>query len=118
MSKSIYVLFELSARAGKFEAFKQMVAEAVSAARGEPNTLAYEYSANHDGSVIHIFEHYRDSESIVSHVDETFAPFAERFNSLVEVTRLSVYGDPDINARARLDSFGAAYLTPFDGFFR
>lgn len=118
MSESVYVVFELAVKPGQFDAFKQMVGEAVSASRTEPNTLAYEYSANADGSIVHIFERYRDSASIVSHVNETFAPFAERFVSLVDVKRLTVYGYPDADARAKLDGFGAVYLAPFDGFFR
>ncbi|ANF58326.1 putative quinol monooxygenase [Halotalea alkalilenta] len=118
MSKSVYMVFELTPKPGRLEEFKQMVAEAVIAARTEPTTLAYEYSINADESAVHIFEHYRDSASIVSHVDETFAPFGERFASLVDVTRLTVYGEPDAAARARLDGFGAVYFTPFQGFFR
>ncbi|WKN19777.1 putative quinol monooxygenase [Azotobacter vinelandii] len=116
MSKSVYVVFELKVKPGQFDSFKQMVSEVVPGAREEPGTLAYEYSANADGSIIHIFEHYRDSESLVSHVDETFAPFGERFTSLVNVTRLTVYGEPNAAARTRLDNFGAVYLTPFNGF--
>ncbi len=118
MASSIYLMFELAVKPGQFGPFRDMVAEAVAAARTEPDTLAYEYSANADGSVVHIFEHYRDSASIVSHVDETFAPFGERFAAMVDVQRLTVYGSPDAQARARLDPFGATYIVPFDGFFR
>lgn len=118
MASSIYLVFELAVKPGQFGSFLEMVAEAVAAARDEPNTLAYEYSANADGSIVHIFEHYRDSASIVSHVDETFAPFGERFSSMVDVQRLTVYGNPDAQARARLNPFGANYISPFNGFFR
>ncbi|WP_140720636.1 MULTISPECIES: putative quinol monooxygenase [Gammaproteobacteria] len=118
MSKNVYVVFELKVKPGQFEKFKQMISEAVAGASKEPGTLAYEYSANTDGSIVHIFEHYRDSESLVSHVDVTFAPFAERFAWMVDVARLTVYGKPDEAARARLDTFGAEYLAPINGFIR
>ena len=117
MSDEILNIFHLSLEPQNFPAFKALVAEIVEATRQEPGTLTYEYSVSSDQRTVHIIERYR-SEGLVSHIDQTFAPFAQRFLDLVTVTSLVVYGNPDAEARKRLDGFGAAYMTLFDGFSR
>ena len=78
----------------------------------------YEYSVSSDENTVHIFERYRDDATLISHVEETFSPFAERFLSLVDMKSLVVYGKPTGKARDILDGFGAVYFTPFDGLTR
>jgi len=117
MSSHISSLFTLSLKPEDFPAFQALVAEIVSATEKEPGTLIYEYAINADHTVAHILERYRP-DSVVSHVDITFAPFAERFLSLVTITGLVVYGNPDAEVRKRLDPFGAVYMQAFGGFSR
>ena len=52
------------------------------------------------------------------HVEQTFAPFAERFLQLARIERLFVYGETTPAIRATLDGFGAEYFTSFAGFSR
>lgn len=117
MSNQISNLFTLSLEPQDFPAFESLVTEIVSATNKEPGTLIYEYSINADRTVAHILERYR-SDSVVSHIENTFAPFAERFLSLVKITGLVVYGNPDAEVRKRLDPFGAIYMESFGGFSR
>jgi hypothetical protein len=65
---------------------------------------------------LHIIEHYRDSEAVIHHVQNTFAVFEERFTALASVSSFVVYGNPNAAAREILNGFGAVYLTKFDGF--
>lgn len=109
--------FHLAIEPGNFEAFKELVARIVAATCEEPGTLGYEYSVNADRSAVHIVERYRTS-AILGHLEETFAPFAERFLELATIQGLYVYGPATPEIRAKLDGFGAVYLTPFDGFTR
>lgn len=109
--------FHLSIEPANFEAFRELVARIVAATREEPGTLGYEYSANADLSAVHIVERYR-TPALLSHVEETFAPFAERFLELATIESLYVYGPTTPEIRAKLDGFGAVYMTPFDGFTR
>jgi quinol monooxygenase YgiN len=118
MPNEISCLFSLDVLPGRFEAFKQLVSKIVAATGEESDTLAYEYSVTEDLLRVTILEHYRNSEALVSHVEETFAPFAERFLSYATVRELKVHGAPSEAARALLDWFGASYLHPFDGFWR
>ena len=110
-------LFTLSLDPEDFPAFQSLVGEIVAATAKEPGTLIYEYSVNAEKTVAHIFERYQ-ADAVTSHVDITFAPFAERFLALVKITALTVYGNPDAEVRKRLDPFCAVYMEPFGGFSR
>ena len=117
MSSQISSLFTLSLDPKDFPAFASLVAEIVAATEQEPGTLIYEYSVNAERTEAHILERYQ-ADAVVSHVDTTFAPFAERFLALVKITGLVVYGRPDAKVRKRLDPFGAVYMEPFGGVSR
>lgn len=117
MQQTISCLFSLATNPAEFPAFKALIAEVVAATHEEPGTLIYEYSVNEALSTVHILERYR-SDAVVSHVDTTFAPFAERFLALANIVALTVYGTPDAAICKRLDPFGAVYMTTFAGFSR
>jgi hypothetical protein len=117
MHPYISCLFILAVKPEELPEFKALISKIVAATQQEPGTLIYEYSVNVDNSTVHILERY-NVDSVVSHVDITFAPFGERFLQLCTVTGLVVYGTPDAEIRKRLDPFGAVYMTPFDGFSR
>jgi quinol monooxygenase YgiN len=118
MNNEVFWLFTLQVNPGKYEEFKALVADIVLATEKEPGTLAYQYSVNDDKTVVHIYERYVNSQAFVSHVTQTFGAFAQRFLSLVSVSSLVVYGNPNAEARAALDTFNATYMTLFDGFSR
>ena len=118
MRQDIYWVGVFNVKPEQFDEFKQVVAPLVAATRQEPGALAYEYYVSDDRTTIHILEYYRDSEAVVSHVQHTFAQFAERFTALASVASFVVYGTPKPEARKILDGFGAVYMTPFDGFTR
>lgn len=117
MQDEIYSIYHLALDPADFPAFEALVAQIVAASREEPDTLAYEYVVNADRSAVHIVERYR-LPGLLPHVETTFAPFAEAFLSLARIEALFVYGRPTPEIRAKLDGFGATYLTPFDGFTR
>jgi len=103
---------------GQLADFKKIIGQLVAAASKEPGTLAYEFSIDDDQSTVHVCERYRDSASVVSHVANTFGPFAERFLAVAEVSRFVVYGTPSSEAREVLSGFKPVYMTRFDGFTR
>jgi quinol monooxygenase YgiN len=118
LDKDLFWLFTLDVKPGRLAGFKELVAQIVAATALEPGTLAYQYAVSEDGNTVHIFERYRDSASFVTHVEQTFGGFAERFLSYVTVRSLIVYGEPDAAARKALDTFGATYMHLFNGFSR
>ena len=118
VNNDLFWIFTLAVKPGKFADFKALVAQIVKASSHEPGTIAYQYSANQEKTVVHIYERYRDSEAFVSHVNQTFGAYAERFLSFVDVAGLVVYGEPNAVARKALDAFNASYMNLFDGFSR
>jgi quinol monooxygenase YgiN len=117
MQDELYTVYHLSIEPSKFETFKALVEEIVQATSAEADTLTYQYMVNPDHTAVHIMERYR-MRGVLPHVEQTFSPFAETFLSLVKIEALYVYGQPTAEIRARLDGFGAVYLTPFEGFAR
>jgi quinol monooxygenase YgiN len=117
MQDEIYSIYHLSLKPADYDAFKTLVEQIVDATSKEADTTTYEYVVNAERTVIHIVEKYR-TKGLLPHVEQTFAPFAERFLDLVKIDKLYVYGDTTPEIRAKLDGFGAEYLTPFAGFSR
>ena len=118
MREEIYWLATAAVRPGRFAEFTGVVAPLVAATRAEPGSLAYDYSVDENQERVHIFESYRDSQSVVDHVTGTFAQFADAFSACVDIEGFVVYGQPDEAAREILDGFGSVYVTPFEGFTR
>jgi quinol monooxygenase YgiN len=117
MQDEIYSIYHLSIQPTDFDAFKSLVEQIVEATAKEPDTTTYEYVVNAERTVVHIVERYR-TKGLLPHVEQTFTPFARRFLELAKIEKLYVYGDTTREIRAKLDSFGAEYLTPFVGFSR
>jgi quinol monooxygenase YgiN len=117
MQDEIYSIYHLSLKPADYDAFMTLVEQIVEATSKEADTTTYEYVVNAERTVIHIVEKYR-TKGLLPHVEQTFAPFAERFLDLVKIDKLYVYGDTTSEIRAKLDGFGAEYLTPFAGFSR
>ncbi|SFG25752.1 Quinol monooxygenase YgiN [Novosphingobium sp. CF614] len=117
MQGEIYSIYHLTIEPANFEAFKALVEQIVEATGKEPDTITYEYVVNADRSAVHIVERYR-TEGLLPHVEETFTPFADRFLALARIEKLYVYGETTPEIRAKLDGFGAEYLTAFAGFSR
>lgn len=117
MQGELYTIYHLTIDPVNFGAFKALAAKIVEGSREEPDTLTYQWLVNEDCAEAHILERYRMS-GLLPHVEQTFSPHAEEFLSLATIEKLYVYGDPTPEIRAKLDSFGAIYLSPFDGFTR
>jgi|SRR5271157_3393539 len=107
---------ELAVKPGQLDSFQVLTGEMVQAARDEPGVLSYERFVTDDGRVVHVYERYADSAAAVSHLQAFRKSFSERFSSMVDHTRFTVYGKPSDELKGLLDSFGATYLRPFGGF--
>jgi len=117
MHDELYTIYHLTIDAADFDAFEALAKKIVTTSREEPDTLTYQWLVNADRTQAHILERYR-MPGLLPHVEQTFAPHAEKFLSLARIDRLYVYGDPTPEIRAKLDTFGAIYLSPFAGFTR
>jgi quinol monooxygenase YgiN len=109
---------ELAVKDGKRDAFEELMEEMVAGTSEEPTTLAYEWYSSDDGSTVHIYEKYADSDAMIAHVNGFMEKWAGRFVECVDVTAFTVYGDPSPAARDILQGFGPVYLGPWAGFSR
>ena len=117
MQGEVYSIYHLTLEPSKFPRFQELVSRIVAATSKESDTLTYEYVVNEDHTTVHILERYR-AAGLLPHVKETFAPFADEFLALAKIEKLYVYGEITAEMRATLDSFGAVYLSRFEGFTR
>jgi quinol monooxygenase YgiN len=117
MQNQTYSIYHPSIVPSDFEAFEELIQTIVAATSEEPDTTVYEYVVNAERTVVHIVECYL-TRGLLPHIEQTFTPFAERFLELSKIEKLYVYGETTAEIRAKLDGFGAEYLTSFAGFSR
>lgn len=118
MSNTISWNLQMSVREGRLDDARELMSEMVASTREEPGAQGYEWFLSEDGKRCHINERYADSEAVVTHLDNFGTKFADRFLACFEPTSLSVYGEPNAQAKAALDGLGATYLGWFGGFNR
>jgi quinol monooxygenase YgiN len=118
MEGQVSWVIDLAVKPGKLDAFTELMEEMVAGTSTEPQTLAYEWYISEEGSTVHIYEKYADSDATVKHVTGFVEKWAERFTGCVDVNRFVVYGDPSAGAREMLAGFGPEYLGPWGGFSR
>lgn len=110
-------VFHMTVEPQNLEEFKMLIDPIIDDSNKEPGTLIYEYTLGGDGRTVHIVERYL-TDAVLSHVENTFGPYAERFLKLASIEKLYVYGEPPADLRAKLETFGAIFMAPLSGFSR
>jgi quinol monooxygenase YgiN len=82
----------------------------------ESGVLSYQRFVSAEGKVVHVHERYADSASALAHLRAFAEKFSDRFLSMVERTRFTVFGNPNDELRKILDGLGAIYMRPFGEF--
>jgi quinol monooxygenase YgiN len=112
-------VFELAINPGRFEDLKTLMADMVEATqKNEVGTLNYEWAISDDQQVCHVYERYRDSAAVMTHLESFGANFAARFREAVKPARLVVYGTPSAQVKDGLAGLGPIYMAPLGGFRR
>jgi quinol monooxygenase YgiN len=119
VSENIFFVFELAIKTDDEQALDDLVKEMIDFTHtNEPGALNYEWFIDGDRDACHIYERYADSSALMKHIENFGANFAGRFMSLLEPSRLHVYGKVDGAAKAALAGIGATFFGPLDGFSR
>jgi quinol monooxygenase YgiN len=119
MEGQVSWIIECAVKPGQLDTLKALLLnEMVTGTNTEPKTLNYEWYISDDGSTVHGFEKYADSEAMITHVSGFMEKWAQRFLACVDVTQFNIYGDPSPAARELLAGFGGTYLGPLGGFSR
>jgi quinol monooxygenase YgiN len=103
---------------GQLDAFKELMEEMVAGTSDEPGTLNYEWFISDDGSTVHIYEKYADSQATMAHVKGFMEKWAGRFMGCVDVKGFTAYGNPDEAAQKAMEPFGGKLLGTWGGFAR
>ena len=119
MSTNVFWLLALNVKEGKSEELKKLMGEMVDATnKNEPDTLNYEWFLSDDGKICHLYERYKDSAAMLTHLKNFGENFAERFMGCLEPTGFTVYGNPDAGVKEALAAFSPVFLPPSAGFIR
>ncbi len=118
-NSEIFFVFELAINPGRFEDLKSLIADMVEATqKNEVGTLNYEWAISDDQQVCHVYERYRDSTAVLTHLESFGSNFAVRLLQVVTPTRLVVYGTPSAQTKEGLAGLGPVYMAPLGGFRR
>ncbi len=118
MDKQVSWLVEVEVKPGQLETFKQLVRDMVESTSPEPGTLSYEWFISDDGTLVHIYERYADSEALLTHFRGFLEKFAERFSASLDLKRFTVYGEPSDEVREALAVLNPIFLGTLGGFVR
>jgi quinol monooxygenase YgiN len=117
MSDQISWILQVAIHPGKLDDFRSVAKDLIAKTESEPGTLDYEWHLSEDKTICHIFERYKDSEAMLTHV-KSFGQFATRFMEACHPTRFHVYGKPSKAAKDALADLGPVYFAPLGGFSR
>jgi len=107
---------ELAIKPGQLDNFRTLTKEMVESTKTEPGVRIYERFVSKDGKLAYVYERYADSDAAVAHLLAFGKMYGERFASMVERRRFTVFGTPSDELKTILDRFGATYLDQFEGF--
>jgi quinol monooxygenase YgiN len=113
MTDQISWCVELAVKPGCLDTFKELTAEMVACTRNESGVLSYQRFATDDEKIIHAYERYANSDAAVAHLQNFREKFSQRFSSVVDRMKFTVYGTPSAELKRLLDGFGAIYLARF-----
>ena len=119
MSSNISWLLALNVKEGQLENLKKLMGEMVDFVnKNEPGTSNYEWYLSDNEDTLHIYERYKDSAAVMTHLKGFGENFAERFMGCLDATGFTVYGNPGADVKEVLAAFGPAYMSQANGFAR
>ena len=99
----------LAIKQDQLDDFQALTREMVEFTRTESGVLSYQRFASEDGKFVHGYERYADSAAALAHLRNFTTLFSERFSTLVDRSRFTVFGQPSHELQAVLDRFGAIH---------
>lgn len=104
---------------GAESALRMLMNEMVAGTQaGEPGTLCYQWFIDPERRECHILERYVDSAAAAKHLETFDRLYATRFEALVHVDSLSVYGDPGSKVVEALQGPATMFFSSYGGFAR
>lgn len=117
MSTQISWAVEAKIKAGQRDAFNQVMANMVEAAKNEAGTIVYEWTLAPDNEHIHVYERYQDADAARVHL-AAWTKVAEEFMAVVDMERVVVYSDLPEDLQQAFAGEGTVVMQPIGGFAR
>jgi quinol monooxygenase YgiN len=111
-------VLQCAVKDGQLDEFKELMEEMVAGTSDEAGAISYEWFISDDGSTVHLYEKYADSDAAIAHLNDFRANWAGRFMGCVDVKGFTVYGSPSEAAREVMAPLRANLLAPWGGFAR
>jgi autoinducer 2-degrading protein len=111
-------VLQCAVKDGQLDGFKELMEEMVAGTSDEAGAISYEWFISDDGSTVHLYEKYADSDAAIAHLKAFRANWAGRFMGCVDVKGFTVYGSASEAAREVMAPLGAKLLAPWGGFAR
>jgi quinol monooxygenase YgiN len=118
MDEQISWQVELQVKPGQLDALRALTSEMIASTKSESGALIYERFISDDGQLVYVVERYVDSVAAVAHLVAFGRQYGERFASMVDRKRFTVFGTPSVELKGILDRFGARYFSLLEGFSR
>lgn len=119
MSDSVFWIVEGNIRPGEFDKLNTLIDEMVTNTNTrESGTIAYEWFVDPGKTRCFIFERYRDSESAMIHLHTFDQKYAGRLGQLMEIGRVTLFGNASEEVMKTLGDQGTVFLSPLTGFTR
>jgi quinol monooxygenase YgiN len=119
MSESIFWIVDGMIKQGAGDDLKSLIDEMISSTEAnEPGTVAYEWYMDAGKTRCHIFERYRDSQAAMIHLRTFDQMFAARLGRLLQIERVTLFGNASQEMLNTLGHEGTLALLPLAGFTR
>lgn len=118
METSVAWMLECTVKPGQLDALKTLMDEMVAETSEEPGTRNYEWYISEDGTKVHLWEKYADSEATLVHVAGFGSKWAGRFMECLQPTAVGVYGTPNDAVKEAIADWHANYYGVMGGFAR
>lgn len=119
MSEQVSWMLDLMVNAAKEAELRNLMAEMTTATESEePGALDYEWHFSEDGTRLHLFERYADSDATMVHLGNFGAKYMQRFMGCLTPASMVVYGSPSDAVRGALAGLNPVYMERSAGFRR
>ncbi len=117
MTENVYWILKGTIGEGNQDAVKELAQRFSEKTNSEEGVIAYEWSMSADGSQLHVYERFKNSDAALAHLGNV-GPDLPELLGLVTPTAIECYGSPNDAFKAAVGIFPVSFFETFQGFHR
>ena len=98
--------------------YVELMNEIVNVTKKEEGTLNYEWTISEDLQNVHVYERYKNADSAIKHLDDSWAFYKDKYSKLVDIQKFTVYSELTDKLKEKVASMNPVYMYPLGGFYR